>query len=477
MAEKLKRRMCLFGILLIWCIHVQAWQAPRTEQIEHLLSALYERGQFNGAIMVALQGNIIYRNAFGKADFETNRTWTPETPSCLASVSKQFTAMAIMMLAEQNKLSFDDPVGKYISEFSLSPRTSQITLRQLLTHTSGIPDYGDLGVDDSKLNQHSLVDAIVKRMSLLSKPGQRFRYSNPGYALLAIVVERASSQGLSDFLARRIFQPLGMDATYVYDSSRKRNPRAAVGYDQFGQRDDTTPTSVPGDGGIYSTVDDLLKWDHALYTDKLVKQSTLSIAFTPARVEEGSSTYGFGWNVTGTGEEKYVWHTGNTAGFRSFIGRHLGPRVTVIMLTNRGNSKRIEINSAIMNILAGKPYTLPTRSGAEKLYTTIHDSGIRTALQTYQSLKNTGSADYDFGESELNALGYQMLYGDKHVSDAIAIFELNTTEHPASSNAFDSLGEAYRQAGDKGLAIKSYENAIKLDAKNLHAAAMLKELR
>jgi len=429
MAKELKR-ITSIGILLAGCIHVHALQTPQTEQIDHLMSTLYERGQFNGAIVVAVQGNILYRNAFGNASFETNMKWTPETPSCLASVSKQFTAMAIMMLAEQKKLSFDDPIAKYISEFALSPRTSQITLRQLLTHTSGIPDYGDLGVDDSKLNQHSLIDAIMKRSSLLSKAGQRYQYSNPGYALLAIVVERVSGQGFSDLLAQKVFQPLGMDATYVYDGPRKRNPQAAVGYDQFGQRDDTTPTSVPGDGGIYSTVDDLLKWDQALYTDKLVRQTTLSAAFTPARVEEGTTTYGFGWNVTGTGEEKYVWHTGNTAGFRSFIGRHLGPRVTVIMLTNRGNSKRTEINSAIMNILAGKPYTLPKRSGAEKLYTTIHDSGIQTALQMFHALKQAGSSDYDLGDSELNELGYQLLYGDKRVSDAIAVFELNTTEHP-----------------------------------------------
>ena len=268
-----------------------------------------------------------------------------------------------------------------------------------------------------------------------------------------------------------------MANTFVYDSSRKKNARAALGYGQFGQLDDGAPTAIPGDGGIYSTVDDLFRWDQALYTDKLVRQATLSEAFMPGKVEECSSTYGFGWNVSEDSSGKYVWHTGNQAGFRAFIGRRLTERVTVIMLTNKGNSKRLDINTGIQNILAARPYILPKQSGAEKLYKTIHESGIRAAMQIYDALKNEKKPDYDLGESELNTLGYQLLYGDKRVSDAIEIFKLNTTEHPTSSNAFDSLGEAYRTNGEKDLAIRSYQTAVKLDRTNGHAASMLRELK
>jgi len=211
-----------------------------------------------------------------------------------------------------------------------------------------------------------------------------------------------------------------------------------------------------------------------LYTDKLVPQSALAVAFTPGKVEEGSSTYGFGWNVGDSGGSKYVWHTGNTAGFRAFIERRLTERVTVILLTNKGNSKRTEMNEAILNVLAGRPYVMPRMSGAEKLYEVTHASGIQAALQQYESLKT--SADYDLGESELNTLGYQLLYGDKRVGDAIAIFKLNTTGHPLSSNAYDSLAEAYRKSGADKLAISNYQNAVMLDSSNLHAVAMLKEM-
>jgi|HubBroStandDraft_1064217.scaffolds.fasta_scaffold15875_2 CubicO group peptidase (beta-lactamase class C family) len=440
------------------------------------MSTLFERGQFNGAVLVAEKGEIIYRKAFGKANFQTGADFTPETPSNIGSVTKQFTAAGIMILAERKRLSYDDPVSKYIPEFSRSAHFSRITLRDLLTHTSGIPDYGDLGIDDSGLDQKGLIAALLKKEDALAKPGLKYRYSNPGYALLGIVVERVSGKPFGEFMEDEIFEPAGMNNTFVYDGHGQNNARAAVGYGQFGQVDDAGPTAIPGDGGMYSTVDDLFKWDQALYTDRLVLQSALAEAFSPGKVEEGTSTYGFGWNIATETGDKYVWHQGNTAGFRAFIGRQLTDRVTVIMLTNKGNSKRLDINAAIQNILADKPYVLPKQSGAEKLYKTIHDSGIQAAMNTYKDLKNEKNSDYDLGETELNTLGYQLLYPDKRVNDAIAVFKLNASEHPVSSNAFDSLGEAYRQNNERGLAVICYQTAVILNPTNGHAAAALKEL-
>jgi CubicO group peptidase (beta-lactamase class C family) len=355
--------------------------ANKTDDIGTLMSCLYERGQFNGAILIARQGKIIYRKGFGKADFQTGEDFTPETSSDVGSVTKQFTAMGIMILTEHNKVSYDDPVSNYIPEFSHSAHLRQITLRQLLNHTSGIRDYGDLGIDDSGLDQQGLISALLKKQDLVAKPGLKYRYSNPGYALLAVVVERVSGKKFGEFLDQEIFKPAGMVNTFVCDNPREKHAPTAVGYGQFGEVDDSSPTAIPGDGGVYSTVDDLFKWDQALYNDQLVSQATLAEAFTPGKVEEGASKYGFGWNVEEKDGSKYLWHTGSHAGFRAFIARRLADRVTVIMLTNKGNSKRQDINAAIQNILADKPYSLPTQSGAEKLYKTIHESGIQAALQ------------------------------------------------------------------------------------------------
>jgi CubicO group peptidase (beta-lactamase class C family) len=474
----MKKRLCALAALLpqlILCAMAHAVPANQTAEIDGLMSTLHQQGQFNGAILVAVQGNTIYRKGFGKSNFQTGADFTPETPSNIGSVTKQFTAMSIMMLAERGKLSYDDPASKYIPELSRSANFSQVTLRQLLNHTSGIPDYGDLGIDDSGLSQQGLIAALVMKDDLPAKPGLKYQYSNPGYALLAIVAERVSGKRFGEFLEQEIFAPLGMSNTFIYDSPAKRNPLTAVGYGQFGQVDDGGPTAIPGDGGIYSTVDDLFKWDQALYTEKLVHQSTLAEAFTPGKVQQGTSTYGFGWNIEEDSGGKYLWHTGSNAGFRAFISRRLANRVTVIILTNKGNSKRQDINAAIQNILADKPFVLPKQSGAEKLYKTIHDSGIQAALEQYGTLKRSG--DYDLGESELNTLGYQLLYGDQRASDAIAVFKLNAMKHPVSSNAFDSLGEAYRVNGETDLAIISYRFAILLDPSNGHAAGELKRLR
>ena len=180
--------------------------------------------------------------------------------------------MAIMMLAEQNKLSYDDPASKFIVEFSDTPPLNQITIRQLLNHTSGIQDFGDLNMDDSDLSEGKLIRGLMSRASVLGAPGERYRYSNPGYQLLAVIVKRVSGQSFSDFLEERIFKPLGMNNSYEEGA-------------------------IAGDGGVNSTVDDLFKWDQSLYTERLVRQSTLTEAFTPGKVRWGTCSYGFGWNV------------------------------------------------------------------------------------------------------------------------------------------------------------------------------------
>jgi CubicO group peptidase (beta-lactamase class C family) len=466
----------LLSGLLLWCAAAYGISSDQITEINKVMGTLHERGQFNGAILVAKNGKTLYRNGFGEANFQTSAAFTPETPSNIGSVTKQFTAMAIMMLAERKKLNYDDAVTKYIPEFSQSEHFSKVTLRHLLTHTSGIPDYGDLAIDDSTLDQAGLISVFLKKQDALAQPGLRYRYSNPGYALLGIVVERVSGKRLADFLEQEIFEPVGMSNTFVYDSPTKKTTKVAVGYNRFGDVDDGSPTEIPGDGGIYSTVDDLSKWDQALYTDKLVRQSTLSEAFAPAKIQQGTTSYGFGWNIVEEGTNKYLWHQGSQAGFRAFIGRHLTDKVTVIMLTNRGNTERQDINTAIQNILTGKSYTLPPQSGAEKLYEVIHDSGIQSALQTFNALKNEKSPGFDLGEPELNSLGYELLNRDKRVSDAIVIFKLNAKEHPTSSNVFDSLGEAYWRNGDKALAMSSYQTAVRLDPTNGHAAEMLAKL-
>jgi CubicO group peptidase (beta-lactamase class C family) len=441
--------------------------------IDKLMQTLHERGQYNGSIIVAVNGKIIYRSGFGESNFETHKKFSPETISCLASVSKQFTAMTIMMLAEQNKIRYDDLLSKYIPE--LTKYADDVTIRNLLTHTSGIPDVGDLGIDHPGLTNNEVLRALIKQESLVFKPGTRYQYSNTGYVLLSIIVERITKKSFKDYLTEKILVPLKMSKTFLYDGSQSRSGDVASGYNQFGLKDDFNSLET-GDGGMFSTVDDLLKWDRALYTERLVKQSTLDTAFTPAKVTEGTTTYGFGWNINGTRENKTVWHTGNTAGFRAFIERVLKDKIAIIMLTNKGNSKRMEISNAILNILKGLPYQFPKRPVSEKMYSMINEYGVDSAIKTYDSLRAADDTTYDFSESELNTLGYQLL-SDNKKNEGVQILKLNTVRYPNSSNAFDSLGDAYSAIRDKDSAMASYQKAVDLDKNNIQSRDKLNRLK
>lgn len=463
----------LIGFTLFLTFNTWGASIDPTEEINRLMTTLAGRGQFQGSILVAVNGRVIYQNGFGMANLALNRPFSPNTVSCIASVSKQFTAMTIMMLAERKKLIYDDPITRYIPELPSNCRP--ITIRHLLTHTSGIPDVGDLGVDHPALTNQEVLSTLIKRNDLVYKPGEQYQYSNTGYVLLSILVERVSGQPFVRFLDKTILQAVGMKDTFLYTSTPDQLENAAIGYSQYGGTT-TYTTRTTGDGGLFSTVVDLFKWDQALYTEKLVSQSTLKEAFTPGKVTKGTTTYGFGWNSTPHQGSQLIWHTGNAGTYRAFIGRKPAEKITVIMLTNKGNSKRMEINTAILNILAQKPYSLPKAPISEKLYTVINRQGIQQALQFYDSLQVAKDTTYDFGEPELNGLGYQLL-SERKVPEATQIFELNTKKYPTSSNAFDSLGEAYVVSRNKEMAIKTYEKALSLDPNNLHTKDMLTKLR
>ena len=284
------------------------------------MTALAARGQFNGAVLVAQDGRIVYRKAFGKANFQTGADFTPETPSDIGSVTKQFTAMAIMILAERNKLQYDDPVAKYIPEFSRAPHLGRITLRQLLTHTSGMPDYGDLAIEGFRsvpTGAHGR--ASVERRSVLSKAGQKYRYSNPGYALLAMVVERVSDRmNFGDFLEQEIFQPVGMSSTFVYDRQGGRKARGPRSGTASSARWTTPPRRrSPG------TAASILPWTvcsggtRRSTRRSWFSQSTLAEAFTPGHC--GGGPFHVWIRVERsrmTAARKYVWHTGSQAGFQ-----------------------------------------------------------------------------------------------------------------------------------------------------------------
>ncbi len=294
-------------------------------------------GEVPGACVAVLKaGAAIVRRAYGLANLEAHLAATPATNYRLASMTKQFTAASILLLAEDGRLSIDDPARKWLP--SLADSANEVLIRHLLAHTAGLVDFEDL-IPRAICSQ--LHDADV--LTLLEAPGRgyfpagtKFRYSNSGYVVLALIVARASGLSFADFLRRRIFQPLGMLHTVAYEEGISEVANRAFGYSKSAtswQRTDQSLTSATlGDGGIYSSIDDLAKWDAALYDDRLLRPESLRQAFVPAiDSDDPAIQYGFGWRVSGDA----LWHSGESVGFRNVIVRYPQRRISVIILTNR----------------------------------------------------------------------------------------------------------------------------------------------
>ena len=310
--------------------------APQTP-IERLdaLMADYAGDVPGASVLVVRDGEIVVRRAWGLADVDKGVPASPATNYRLASVSKQFTAAAILLLAEDGRLRLDDPVGRWLP--SLPAKPGAATLHQLLTHSSGLLDYEDF-VPAAATRQ--VRDADVLRLlephdRTLFPPGTGYRYSNSGYALLALVVAKSSGRGFPAYLRENIFLPLGMDATLARVDEGPPVAHRAYGHGEDGawRRTDQSPTSaVLGDGGIYSSIDDLAKWDAALYDDRLLSAESRRLAFAPhVATDDPAVRYGYGWRITGD----TLWHSGETIGFRNVIVRWPAQKLTVVVLTNR----------------------------------------------------------------------------------------------------------------------------------------------
>ena len=300
------------------------------------------------AVMVVEGGDVVHARGYGLADLETGQAFTPTTPVRLASVTKQFTATAVMLLAEQGVLAYDDPAVTWVPELS---RYTDVTIRHLLNHTAGLPDYydGQFHADLASADEDPLL-TNVDGISIYEtwgdpvfSPGKQFEYSNPGYEVLGLIIERASGMTFGRFLQENIFLPLGMTTAVVRDRPELRIPDRAVGYRRSGdgadssweEHDDHFGNWMVGAGGLYASLDDLYRWDQALSRGQLVSRETLAEAFSPAVLSEGtSSPYGFGWALTPRADHPAVHHNGGWVGFRTAMIRFTEIPLTVIVLSN-----------------------------------------------------------------------------------------------------------------------------------------------
>ncbi len=325
------------------------------------LFAAYTGSDVPGASVVVIRdGEVIVRRAYGMADLERRVSATPETDYRLASVSKQFTAMAVMLLAKDGKLRYDQPVRDFLPE--LPAATRAVTVRHMLNHTSGLWDYEDLVPESrtTQLDDRDVVSLLGSKDSLYFSAGSEYRYSNSGYVLLGMIVARVSGMTLPQFLRARIFEPLGMHASVAHVEGSDTVPRRAFGYSPSGgtfvQTDQSVTSATLGDGGIYTNIDDLTSWDQALERNTLVDSATMRLATTPPQLPAGAATeYGFGWFIDRYRGERRWRHTGETSGFRNAILRFPERRLTIVILTNRSSGEPQAIAERIADRFLFKP--------------------------------------------------------------------------------------------------------------------------
>ncbi|MFK8008233.1 MAG: serine hydrolase [Saprospiraceae bacterium] len=461
-----------------------ACKETKQQKIYDLVNACFEYGQFNGSILVAEKGKVIYKNGFGKANMEWDIPNKADTKHRLASVTKQFTAMAIVQLAAENKLKLDAPVTKYLPNYPKA-NGDKITIHHLLTHTSGLPNYTSFpNYRETMLKHHRPMDLVklFADLPLDFAPGEKFSYSNSGYVLLGVIMEKITGKTYEQVLQDQIFTPLKMNNT-GYDNNNKVMKNRASGYNKvvtsFENASYINMTAAYAAGALYSTVEDLYLWDQALYTEKLAPQKYMDLLFEKHTPAWGGGDYGYGWEVRNTRigqtkeESSTIAHSGGINGFNTRITRFPVDQSVVVLLNNTSGAPLSDMTTAINGILHGKPYLFPKRSMAYALLDTIEKGGIDAGLLWYE--KNKASDDFQFNENEMNLSGYQFLQSDR-AKEAATIFKLNIEAFPNSFNVYDSYGEALLVLGDTTQSIESYKKSVQLNPDNENGIKVLEGL-
>ena len=337
-----------------------------TERLDAHLEGLAAAGEPGLAVLVVDDGRVAFERAIGVTDLRTSRGIDGATNFRLASVTKQLTAASVMLLVRDGKLGYEDRLTDIFPEFPEYGRP--ITVRHLLNHTSGLPDYEDLmppadpsvPLEEVQIRDDGVLDLLQKQAAGEFTPGTRWAYSNSAYVLLGLAVAKASGQPFGEFLRDRVFTPLGMSGTVAHEPGRDDVPNRAYGHtleDGRWRETDQSPTSATlGDGGVYSSLADLLRWDEALRRHTLLSEAEMRPALTPAPVTRGLRkdvdgrpvAYGFGWYLNPWRGRPRMWHTGETAGFRTAIMRFTGDGLTVIVLGNRADldARRLALKAA-----------------------------------------------------------------------------------------------------------------------------------
>src|SRR5262249_23045476 len=497
--EDMILRRTLYSMILVLAFaffpnHLRAQDAQdrfKTD-LEPLIVQVVEQRKIPGfAIAIVHNQKVVYAAGFGVRNLENkNDKITPQSLFHMASITKPFVATSVMQLVEKGKVDPEAPVVKYLPYFRLNDeRYATITVRQMLSHLSGMPDVRDYEWDKPQYDDGALERYVrsLTNQSLIAAPGARFRYSNMAYEVLGDMIAKVSGMTFEDYVRINILEPLGMKSSTLLvnqaDPALLASPHvgsesgATVVSKIFPYNRMHSPSST-----LYSNVLDMTRWAMAnlnrgeLDGKRILKDSTYDIMWKPAG--EKWQQIGISWFLGKYREHRTISHSGGDTGFVSNLVMIPDQSIAVVMMSNFDRAAlRPLTNAAIDVALSLNPEPIVFKPGiAKALYQIITAEGVDSAAGKYRDLKKNQPDAYEFQERELNGLGYNLL-GQKKIKEAIKVFQLNVEAYPESSNVYNSLGEAFMLNGEKAPAIENYEKSLKLNSNNANAVEKLKLLK
>lgn len=487
-------------ICLSFCV---AHSQNKLQKIDSIMAELSREEGFAGNVLISDKGKIVYEKSFGYADIESKRPLTADTLFLIGSVAKTFTAVAVMKLRQEGKLRLDDSVKSFVPDFPYE----NVTLRHLLTHTSGLEEYQSeeviKEVAGKGVTNAELADVFFRlKPKTRFEPGTRWEYSNTNYIVLALIVEKVSGQSFPQFVRKNIFDPAAMTRSFVGINNvpealkkevaagqRLNGPLAIAPVNvaslEGARKAYATKQNLYGAGNVYTTARDLLKFHQALQGGKILSRRSLAEMYAPARLTTGGdystlawtnypSKYALGWFVANDPGGRIVYHPGGDVGYVSYFLRNTTKDQVVIILSST-ELLRHYTPTALMRILDNETYKLDQKSLARAMGKEYNQRGPEAMLSLFNRMKSGG--DYGLNEDEINDLGLRLLYNKKDNKTAIEVLKLNAEMFPQSFNVWDSLGEAYYQAGEKEEAVKNYEKSLQLNPANEGGKRMLEKIR
>lgn len=485
----MKNRFLIAIVLMVVSVFATVAGETKQQQLQKLMEAYQAQGTFNGTVLVAQKGEVIFTGGVGNANMEWKVKNTPDTKFYLASITKTFTSVMVMKLIDQGKLSLDTKLSDVLKWYR-TDTGSKVTIRQLLNHTSGIANYLNMKGKSIYQVADEFGTAPIDKLAFAKKycqgdfefePGTKWNYNNTAYFLLGLIIEEVSGQSYENALSEFIFKPLGMTASGdVQAHPDEVIPGMASSY-MRNFTDFTRPlywnmTTAYAQGSIYSNVYDLLKYDQALYDPNFLSKASYEAMFTP-----NLNNYGCGWEnkelpIGKDGALKKInTHEGFLFSWHTRLYRIPEDQYLIIILSNGGGAYLEGICTNITNILYDRQPAPVKPLIAHYLYTAFKEKNLKPALQQSYRYFLDEKDNWDFSEYDLNHLGYFALSSDPESS--VAIFKYVTDIFSQSWNAWDSYGEALALSGNKYEAIKAYEKSVSMNPNNNAGVEMLKRLK